>query len=201
MNLYVLCIDVGSKKKIGWHDSNGHSGGWASLEKTLLEIGERLNSGHPVAIGFEAPIWTPTRNSLDDFLKSRYGIEKEANRAWSASAGANVLAASLALMPFCFTKISETSPKASTTVNLAKFHSTGGLFIWEAFVSGKSKQGNGSDINDARIACEAFVIRWPNIVSDIPAEPAINHAVVAAYAAKLDIELTELFFPSIVVSG
>jgi hypothetical protein len=71
---------------------------------------------------------------------------------------------------------------------------------WEAFVSGAMKIVGTSHHNDARLACEAFVARWPDIISDIPAEPAMNHAVSSAMAAGLSIDPNELALPALVVA-
>lgn len=53
--------------------------------------------------------------------------------------------------------------------------------------------------DDARVACEAFVGRWPHLISDIPAEPAINHAVSSALAAGMSIDRGELLLAGLVV--
>jgi hypothetical protein len=52
---------------------------------------------------------------------------------------------------------------------------------------------------DARLACEAFVARWPHSISAIPSEPAMNHAVSSALAVGLSIDRDELTFPCLVV--
>jgi hypothetical protein len=53
--------------------------------------------------------------------------------------------------------------------------------------------------DDARLACQAFAARWPDLISDIPAEPAVNHAVSSALAAGLSIDPNELVLPALVV--
>lgn len=54
--------------------------------------------------------------------------------------------------------------------------------------------------DDARLACQAFVARWPDLLSDVPPEPAVNHAVSSAMAAGLSIGRTELVIPALVVA-
>jgi hypothetical protein len=152
-----------------------------------------------VALGFEAPIWTPTRTDLARITSRRGGVETKYNRAWSASAGTGALGAALALMPWCLTRIVKAAGPVAATVDLERFRDTGGLFLWEAFVSGAMKVAGTSHHDDARLACEAFVARWPNLISDIPSEPAINHAVSCAMAAGLSINPSELALPAIVV--
>jgi hypothetical protein len=58
--------------------------------------------------------------------------------------------------------------------------------------------GTGDNV-DARLACQAFVAWWPDLISDVPGEPAINHAVSAAMAAGLSIDPNELVLPALVV--
>ena len=55
--------------------------------------------------------------------------------------------------------------------------------------------------DDAQRACEAFVARWPNLSSDVPFEPAINHAVSSALAVGLSIDQAELIMPAFVLGN
>jgi hypothetical protein len=56
-----------------------------------------------------------------------------------------------------------------------------------------------SHTSDAALALNAFRARWPELSSDIPSEPAINHAVSSAIAAGLSIDTKEITLPSVVV--
>jgi hypothetical protein len=55
--------------------------------------------------------------------------------------------------------------------------------------------------DDARLACEAFVARWPDLLSDIPPELAVNHAVSSALAAGLSIDRGEIVMSALVVGA
>ena len=103
-------------------------------------------------------------------------------------------------MPWCLARIAKTAGQVPTSVDPKRFRAQGGLLLWEAFVSGKMKVAGTSHHDDARLACEAFVRRWPNLVSDIPAEEAMNHAVSAACVAGLSVRLEELGQAAVVVS-
>jgi hypothetical protein len=197
---FVLCVDVGGPKKIGWANADGRDGTGANLGDALDQLSGYLRDGHRAALGFEAPIWTPARTELAQLTGRRCGVEKTHNRAWSAAAGACALAAALALMPWCLARIARDAGPVAATVNLQRFRENGGLFLWEAFVSGTMKVVGASHHGDARRACRAFVDRWPDLVSDIPAEPAINHAVSSAMAAGLSIDPKEVVMPALVVS-
>jgi hypothetical protein len=102
-------------------------------------------------------------------------------------------------MPWCLTRIAKGAGPVATTVDLQRFLERGGLFLWEAFVSGAMKVVGTTHHDDARLACEAFVARWSNLLSDVPAESALNHAVSSALAAGLSIDRGELVVPSLVV--
>ena len=196
---YVLCVDVGGPAKIGWADAEGHDGTGANLGEALDRLAALLLAGRRVALGFEAPIWTPVRMELARITGRRGGIETTYNRAWSAGAGTGALGAALALMPWCLTQIAKDTGPVATTVDLQRFLERGGLFLWEAFVSGAMKVVGTTHHDDARLACDAFVARWPNLLSDIPGEPALNHAVSSAMAAGLLINRDELTKPALVV--
>ena len=197
--LYVLCIDVGGPKSIGWADAEGRNGTGVDLGEALDRLATLLLDGRRVALGFEAPIWTPVRMQLDQITGRRGGVETKYNRAWSAGAGTGALGAALALMPWCLKRIAKATGPVATTVDLQRFLECGGLFLWEAFVSGAMKVAGSTHQDDARLACEAFVAGWPNLLSDIPAESALNHAVSSAMAAGLSINRDELMMSALVV--
>jgi hypothetical protein len=197
---YVLCIDVGGPKKIGWANSDGKLGSGADLEGELMALSKHLRDGGRAALGFEAPIWTPARSTLAEITKRRGGVETTFNRAWAAGGGVGALGAALALMPWCLTRLAKDAGPVPATVDLRQFQESGGLLLWEAFVSGSMKSDGTSHPDDAQRACKAFIVRWPNLISDIPFEPAINHAVSSALAVGMSIDLRELVKPALVIS-
>jgi hypothetical protein len=197
---YVLCIDVGGPAKIGWANSEGKVGSGEDLGDALEHLSQYLLEGGNVALGFEAPIWTPVRTELARITARRGGVETTYNRAWSAGAGSGALGAALALMPWCLTRVANVVGRsAAVTVDVKRFQERGGLLLWEAFVSGAMKAVEIKHHEDARLACHAFLARWPNLASDIPGERAVNHAVSSAIAAGLSIDLSELQLPALVV--
>jgi hypothetical protein len=196
---YVLCVDVGGPTKIGWANSDGLDGTGATLGAAMDWLAALLLAGRRVALGFEAPIWTPVRVELARITGRRGGVETTYNRAWSVFAGAGALASGLALMPWCLTRIAKAAGPVATTIDLQRFLEGGGLFLWEAFVSGKMKAVGTTHHDDARLACAAFVARWPDLRSDVPIEPALNHAVSSAMASGLSIHRDELVMPALVV--
>ena len=198
MTPHVLCIDVGSPSKIGWADSTGKDGSGADLASALQKVGLLLRAGRPLAIGFEAPIWTPRRVDLRKITGIRGGLEKRLNRAWSTSAGACALGTALALMPWSLTTLLQSSGAVTATTDLAAFREgAASLFVWEAFVSGAFKGAAHHD--DARLAVQAFHNRWPDIQTDVPGEPAMNHAALALHVAGFRVDDREFGTPALVV--
>lgn len=195
---HVLCIDVGGPSKIGWADSTGATGTGLELGAALDSVSTLVREGQFVALGFEAPIWTPRRAEFARITGRRGGIETTYNRAWSAGAGTGALGAALALMPWSFARLREAAGDISVTVDLARFRSGAApLFVWEAFVSGIGKGTSHHD--DALLAVRAFLARWPDVSSDVPPEPALNHAVSAAIASGLRADAAEISMPAVVV--
>jgi hypothetical protein len=197
--VHIFCVDVGAPKNIGWADSLGQLGTGEDIGLALKDLGGRLALGERVAIGFEAPIWTPRRADLLRITGSRLGAETAMRRPWSAGAGCGVLGAALALMPWCFSTIVETSGRIRATTLPDTFTAwTSGLFVWEALVTGAAK--GLSHHADAALAVTAFAKRQQSLYSDIPTEPAINHAAVALSVAGLDVEPTEFGRAGLVVA-
>jgi hypothetical protein len=187
----VICIDVGSPKNIGWANDRDQTGSALTLTDELHRAGRLLLAGERVALGFEAPIWTPRRTELERITASRGGVEKSLNRAWSAGAGCGALGAALALMPWCFATLRETSGSIAATTDPVAFSSgVAPLFIWEAFVSGAAKALLHHE--DAALAVKEYLSRDPLDPSDVPVEAAMNHAAAALRVAGFIIQEEEL---------
>ncbi|WP_438853055.1 hypothetical protein [Brevundimonas nasdae] len=188
--MLIVAIDVGGPEKIGWAASNGRSGEGRDLDMILRDVADALNDGTPVAIGFEAPIWTPRREDLKRITSRRLGAEITFNRAWSAGAGCGAMGAALGLMPWCFKQIALGTNKRLATTSRIAFQERGGLFVWEAFVSGAAKAATHMD--DASLALAAFQARGLSEPSDVPDEPAINLAAAALMATGWAIDPWEI---------
>jgi hypothetical protein len=114
--------------------------------------------------------------------------------AWSAGPGASVLASGLGLMSWTFARIAQAASDARATVSVERWRERGGLLIWEAFVNGaaKGKAHVNLHVADAIVALDTFMARWPDLHTDIAAEPALNLAVAAAMSAGLTVEPDEI---------
>ncbi|MGO4287468.1 hypothetical protein [Bosea sp. TAB14] len=196
--LNVLCVDVGSFKNIGWANDRSQLGNGYTIELELHRLGTLLKAGHRLAIGFEAPIWTPRRQDIKSVTASRGGVERKLGRAWSAGPGCTVLATCLAVMPWCLTKLREVTGPLDATIDLSRFAAGHGqLLIWEAFVSGAAKALSHHE--DAALAVSEFISRYPSIVSDVPPEEAVNHAAIALHIAGFRVDPAEFGMPATVV--
>jgi|GEM_PF-2881994 len=88
-NLVVVCADVGSvaKGNFGWWSNREESG---TRPLTLAHhVATMLNSGFPVALGLECPLFVPLVEDECMLTSARPG---ERTRAWSAGAGCGALA-------------------------------------------------------------------------------------------------------------
>lgn len=196
--MHILCIDVGSFKNVGWANDLNEIGSGNTIELELHRLGKLLRVGHRLALGFEAPIWTPRRTDVRSLTSSRGGVERKLSRAWSAGAGCGALAACLALMPWCLQTLIERAGPIEATVDLPKFTAgIGQLFIWEAFVSGAAKALTHHE--DAALAVAEFASRYPAIESDVPPEPAVNHAATSLHIAGFRVDSAEFGIPGTVV--
>lgn len=144
-------IDVGSPRgdKIGWAilSPSGDAITGKDLDAFVAAIAE-LGASWPLAIGFEAPLFIPTRGVALDVLTSRKG---EGARPWSSSAGATVTTAALGVVTYTLTQLRERLSMARATTDfLNPPTAAGDALFFEAFVTGTAK---GADhIDDALIA-------------------------------------------------
>lgn len=165
-NLTIACADIGSVK------SNNF--GWAYLEgsksKTGMcmvsfvdEVASSLENGQKVALGFECPLWIPVSSDPINLTKGR---KIDGNKPWSAGAGTAVLTTGLTQVAWILENLKSQLSKRKVThpfvyLDWSEFLTCEtGIFIWEAFVTGKAK-GTGH-IDDALIACREFKDRFPD---------------------------------------
>ena len=156
--MIICCADIGSvaNGKFGWA---GHSGEPEREGRFGTDIGEfaqfvaaRLAVEEKVSLGFECPLWIPVADVPSRLTRARPG---EGDRAWSAAAGSTSLTTGLAQVAWILDRIREQSKDTKAFLDWGSFQrSQSGLFIWEAFVTGKAK--TGSNEADAMAAVTAF---------------------------------------------
>jgi hypothetical protein len=101
-------------------------------------------------------------------------------------------------MPWCFSEVIAASGPLSATTDAKRFARGEFRFlIWETLVTAKAKGLTHHE--DAELAVETFHARYPALHSDVPAEPAINHAAVALQVAGFVVPSEEIKEAAIVL--
>jgi len=182
-DLRVFCADIGSVKagKFGWAsvDSGGacaESG--SDIGRFSTRIVDHLAQQKPAAVGFECPLFVPFRADPRSLTLARDG---EGSRPWSAGAGTGALATGLVEVVWVLDHVRRGLTEAVTPhLDWGTFADGGGLFLWEAFVSGVDKPpGEGNPhAADAMAAARAFVEALPDPrTANAVAEPMVTSLI------------------------
>ena len=143
--MMICCADIGSvaRKRFGWAahasepGSEGRSG--TDIAEFAQFVGDRLAVEKKVSLGFECPLWIPIAQEPSRLTRARSG---EGNRAWSAAAGSASLTTGLSQVAWILDRIRRRSKNTEAFLDWGSFkNSPSGLFIWEAFVTGRAKAG------------------------------------------------------------
>ena len=105
-----------------------------------------------VALGFECPLFVPVPE--DPFLlgAARFG---EGNRPFSGGPGTGALVTGLVQTAWILRQLRALCPEATAFLDWNEFTAVGGgLYLWEAFVTGKAK--GAAHVDDALIAAHTF---------------------------------------------
>lgn len=162
-----------------------------------------LRSGRRVALLLEAPVSIPVPAVRSDqwsqLGKARQG---EGNRAWSAGAGAGVLATGLAQGAWMLARLAAEMPEIAVTTQPTTWASDMPLLLAEALVSGAGKPvllptDQSQHSADAAAAALAMLDRLEGgngLVSDVHCAPQQSFNLWAAMAlwARLQIDPHEL---------
>ena len=111
------------------------------------------------------PLFVPLREDPRRLTEGRTG---DGSRAWSASAGTGALATGLGEVCWILNQVRRgLTREVRSHLEWDSFVAEGGLFLWEAFVSGGAKpQVDGNrHAADAIVAVEAFVDGLPDPTS------------------------------------
>ncbi len=157
--LIIHCADIGSVRRgnFGWArlvvdatDSACNTG--SDIHSFADALAADINAGHPVAVGFECPLFVPVPDDPNDLTSARPG---EGNRAWSAGAGAGSLATGLTETVWILERVRRRlSTPCAVHTKWKPFQLIGGLFIWEAFVTDTAKADTHH--GDAELAVLGF---------------------------------------------
>ncbi|SPE28340.1 conserved hypothetical protein [Candidatus Sulfopaludibacter sp. SbA6] len=150
-SLHVAVVDIGNLKKLGWVVEGPcvtESG--TDIDSCIEVLAKAVKSG-PMALGFEAPMFSPYGRNRCELDKARKG---EGNRSYSASGGACSLTKGLVIVPYILEGLRCRSKATRPTFKWRGRLSEGDLLLFEAFVThvGKSVSHEGC----ARLALEQF---------------------------------------------
>mgnify|MGYP000265226483 CR=1 FL=1 len=173
--LAVYCADIGSIKQgnFGWAREEVPAGGierhrgGTEILGLVDAVAQDLGAGVPVALGFECPLFVPVPEDPSSLGAARPG---EGTRPWSAGAGTGALATGLVQAAWVLFALRNRGPSERVFLDWTAFEAAGaGLFLWEAFVTGKAKAV--THVDDATIAVACFTAALP--------DPARANAVIA----------------------
>lgn len=160
MDVGIYCADIGSvpSGRFGWARSDAddaaierHRGG-SEIVDLVEAVADDLVTGRGIALGFECPLFVPVPEEALRLGAARVG---DGNRSWSAGAGSGALTTGLVQVAWILSELRKRMPTVSPTLEWSDFAPAGGgLFLWEAFVTGGAKAA--THVDDATIAVATF---------------------------------------------
>jgi hypothetical protein len=169
VNVVIYCADIGSvpRNRFGWArgdpaaaEIERHRGG-TEIVGLVDAVAVDLEAGRAVAFGFECPLFVPVPEAPLRLGTARIG---EANRSWSAGAGASALASGIVEIAWILRELRRRLPVATAYLDWHAFTAAGnGLFLWEAFVSAGAKAT--THVDDATVAVAAFGEALPDPIA------------------------------------
>ncbi len=119
--------------------------------------------------------------------KARQG---EHIRSWSAGAGSGALATGLVQVAWILRELHHRSGATQLHLDWSTFRESGGVYVWEAFVTDRAKAA--THVDDAAVAVEAFMTALPDpeqhnaVVADEPLSLVGAAAAWSGWLPKID---------------
>jgi hypothetical protein len=159
-SLHVAVVDIGRLANLGWVVEGASVKESGTDIDLCIEVLARAMKNGPLALGFEGPMFVPYGRKRCDLDKCRKG---EGDRAFSAAAGACVLAKGLVIVPYILEGLRCRVKAARPTFNWHSQLLKQNLLLFEAFVTnmGKSVSHEGC----AQLAINQFLKGWKNRAS------------------------------------
>ena len=185
----IYCADIGSVRKdhFGWARLVGEQAHLCNDIGALVDdIAHAITMGRKVALGFECPLWVPVSTKSQDLTAGRC-VDKD--RAWSVGAGAIVLAIGVTEVAWILDELrrrlkEQRTPLPSVHLDWTTFKDAdSGVFIWEAFVTGKAKASRSaekSNAEDALIACQKLAACLPTPAEECKPEQRVRSLIGGA---------------------
>lgn len=166
----IAAIDIGSPKKTKKHPEGKI--GWAlspelgvtpghDLDECIWHLAKALLQG-PVALGFEAPMYVPMRDTPEQLTSPRCGEAGKGlpTRPFSAGPGTCALVTSLVVIPYVLYHLKTLAVDARATLDWREsFTAPGQLLLYEAFVTNQKNSARERDQMDAALAVAAFNVK------------------------------------------
>ncbi len=189
--MHYAVIDIGSPRQgnLGWWITGPFiEDGGTAPENMIAKLTEAVRAG-PVVLGFEAPMYVPTKRDLRATLQQRPG---EAGRPWSAGAGASVTAMALALVPAILDRL------AANVLGLTAWQDwtrkpevAGEILVFEAFVTTGVSDGHAEDAKLAAYAARELLAET-TATSALGKEPCLSMLGAALLNARMSDDIEEL---------
>jgi len=189
--MHYAVVDIGSPKQgsLGWWITGPFiEDGGTGPEDLIVGLTEAIFAG-PVVLGFEAPMYVPTKRDIVATLQQRPG---EAGRPWSAGAGASVTAMALALVPAILDRVAANVPSLKAWQDWTRIPvEPGHILVFEAFVTTGVSDGHPED---ARLAAYAAreLLGGGDVTSALGQESCMSMLGAALLHAGLSDDLEEL---------
>lgn len=205
--MFTAVIDIGTPgKTLGWAatDVAGKMVDGTDIDDCITTVAEALRKG-PVALGFEAPMWIPTRMEPARLTSARKGDTGPglASRPFSASAGATVLVTGMVVVTYVMRRLRELVPAGEAYFDWhVPRKDTFQLLLWEAFVTNQKKSHHARHVEDAKLAVAAFLagMRDPDTFQSSVIEPdCLSLLGAALLKAGWSTDLSVLNTPCLVV--
>jgi alkylated DNA nucleotide flippase Atl1 len=164
----IYAADIGSivSGNFGWARLDPRQGSAQVERSNGIEIAELVDEvaqdlqhrRRGVALGFECPLFVPVPEDPFLLAAARPG---EGNRPFSGGPGTAALVTGLVQTAWILRSLRQRCPQVVAFLDWDEFTSAErGLFLWEAFVTGKAKAA--THIDDALVAATTFSAALPN---------------------------------------
>jgi len=207
------------EQRTSWHVQQASWRHNQEIQDLAKDVAGKLKEDAKVALGFECPLWVPVRDCPKRLTKARCGDVflgldgKKVPRAWSGGPGVGALVIGLAEVPWILREIRKNlqEPYPEVFLNWDLYQEAKhGLFIWEAFVSGKGKSvphmtdakaQPSPHVVDAKAAVRAFIKDLPSPGTSVhPCSQTLSLIGAAVLWSGLSKDLCLLHEPCIVIN-
>jgi alkylated DNA nucleotide flippase Atl1 len=205
----IYAADIGSiaSGNFGWARLDPQLGAAQVERSSGIEIAELVDAvAHDlhlgergVALGFECPLFVPVP---PDPLRLGAARPREGNRPFSGGPGTAAMVTGLVQAAWVLRSLRERCPEAASFLEWQEFtDACRGLYLWEAFVTGKAK--GAAHVDDALIAATTFrdALPDPPAANAVKAERPLSLIGAALLWSGWSQETAVLYKPCLVIKA